>query len=116
MSIAVPSYITRLATTADKGIRVTIETQEISPDEQSALFALKDEFGWFVFVPQATKPEEVETPPELPTEKDEKTPSQRLRSRLFVYYKEKNNTADGFQIWYNNELDRIGNHYLDKLK
>ena len=44
-----------------------------------------------------------------------KTPSQRLRSRLFVYYKETKKTEKGFNSWYADALDQIGNSYLEKL-
>lgn len=48
---------------------------------------------------------------------DSKSPSERLRDRLYVYYREKHSgSSDGFSAWYIDVLDRIGASYLEKIQ
>lgn len=46
-----------------------------------------------------------------------KSPSQRLRDRLYVYYKQKNiGEPEDFDKWRDRQYEKIGQQYLDKLE
>lgn len=86
----------------DGSMKITLVTRELSP-EQLALLTLnlnKEILS-------------VEVPDELG---DRKSPSQRLRDRMAVYYKETYPNLKSFNTWYQDTLDQIGQTYLDKLK
>jgi conjugal transfer/entry exclusion protein len=114
----IPSEITKIQTMSHNFLRLQVDTQEgVSPEAISKLMNLFEKLGYFTFSVQEIKAEDLLDLPEIKVEKDEKTPSQRLRSRLFVYWKEKNPKAneDNFRNWYEKVLDNLGQSYLDKL-
>lgn len=99
------------------GVRIWFDTQEtIPPEILIKVLGLHNQFGWLFFGVQAIEPQQIADLPELPIEKGQKTPSKRLRDRLFVYYKSKNNVISGFEAWYTQEMDRIGNKYLEAIE
>lgn len=99
------------------GIRLQFDTQETIPPELLInILKLHNQFGWLFFGVQQIEPQQIAALPEIPVEKDQKSPSLRLRDRMFVYYKKKNGTKDGFDPWYAGELDRIGSKYLEAIE
>ena len=98
----------------DKGLRLQVDTQELVPSDKAEVMSMYGDLGVFVFSKVDIKPEDLVELPEVKTEK-KKTDSQRLRDRMFVYYKWKYEKSDGFDYWYSRELDRIGQDLLDKM-
>lgn len=97
----------------DRTLSIKISTQELSADETALIFNM---FMQPIYVALAeTDIKRLEVPEDLPDFKEDKTPSKRLRSRLFVFWKDKINKGD-FEGWYRTVLDEIGQQYLEKLK
>lgn len=115
--IKVPAVIAKISTMVDGGISLTVHTQELNPEDQSEVFNLHKKLGYFIFAEKSSDitGKEVENLPEIKDE-GQKTPSQRLRSRLFVYYTQKlgREKAD-FNKWYEEQLSKIGQRYLEKI-
>lgn len=108
--IKIPAYFTRFNRKADRSCNLTFETQEISSQELAEIDAHYQDFGWLVFAENASEKD-------LPSEdaKEEGISSgERLRRRMFVYWKEKVGEGD-FELWRKQQQDRIGQNYLDKL-
>ncbi len=102
---------------ADKTLRLHIDTQEIASKDAATLMMMNDTLGVFVFSPSDIKKEDLEDLPEVKAEKGQKTPSQRLRARLFVYFTEHlKKDKSYFDNWYDSELNRIGEKYLERIK
>lgn len=114
MNTLIPAIISKLTTMADKGIRAQVDTQELTPEAGSQLFALKDKYGFFIFVEGEVAPDNIEVPEYVPDFKNEKSPSQRLRAVLFRLWEQqgKPNSSEQF---YREQMDRIIQHYKDKL-
>ena len=96
---------------SDKGIRVQVDTQELTPKDAADIMLLKGKVGWFIFADQPIQEEDVKDLPEVKVERGEKTPSQRLRGVLFLLWN-KNKTTDSFDEYYKNYLNRV----IEKLK
>lgn len=95
------AVISKIATLADKSVRVWLDLPETNTEELSALISnLQNDVHEVEF--------------EL-DEEGGKSPSHRLRDRMFVYYKEKFKKTEGFTTWYIEALEKIGQSYLDKL-
>lgn len=110
----VPAYFTGAKTMAG-GIRCTIDTQEtLSPEDIARLFSMKDRLGWFLFAAQELTVDNLATLPEI--QDDTKSPSQRLRDRMYVYHKTVYSGNMSFREWYADALDKIGQRYLDKVE
>lgn len=94
--------IDSVSTKSDKSIKIVLVTREL-PAEEIA--------GLFLYLHLEVKKIKADV-----VEEQEKSPSKRLKDRLYVYFKEKNGTDKGFQPWYENVLDEIGRKYLDMLE
>lgn len=87
--IQFPAELTTYKTYATKpNVQVSFELQEaLEPQHIAQLLSAKGQTGWLVFSPTQTqvRPEDI---PEIPVEPNlGKTPTQRLYSVLFVYFK-----------------------------
>lgn len=84
MKITLPTTLNPISRRKDKSIKLSFETRELSAEETMTLMALEGAEMWICLAPNA---EEIEIPEER-AEVDEKSPSERLRNVLFVYYKQ----------------------------
>lgn len=95
-------------------MRIQFDTQENLTDEQLATsMSLVDKYVWGCFMPD-TKIDvtNVINLPDLPAREDgQKSPSQRQRATLFVFWKQ-NGAKGDFEIFYNKNI----NEYIDKVK
>jgi len=115
LTIQIPSYIHKIETTTDKGLKLTVYTQEISPETKKDLFELLDKLGWLVFATAKVEPEDLVNLPEIKPEfRDDKTPSQRLRAILFVYW-EQNGSKGNFDDFYKDYIEKIIENIKGKL-
>lgn len=101
-----PALITKVESQHDGGIRVVVDTQEITDPEQLAmLFHLKGDLGWFLFKKTEVVLEDI--PDYDPQQFDEeKTPSKRLRNVLFIYWKEVLGQKGNFESFYRGWMDK----------
>lgn len=102
MAIKLPAYFQGYSSKADGSAGIRFSTQELAPDDFSEFAKNLNAFGWLVFAPQDV---EIEIPKEI-IEDDRKSPSERLYSVLYVYWKQQNVDVP-FDTW------RI--HYMEKL-
>lgn len=107
------AQIDKITAKNDRTLAVTIGTQEMSPSDSSYLFSLLEKQIWVAFAETTITKEDLNIP-EVVVEKGRKTPSQRLRDRMFVFWKERK-ILEKFDDWYENQLDEIGAKYLSKL-
>lgn len=114
MLFQAPSTIQSLRTLADNTIRMTVDFQEMKPEEMGKVFSLKGKLGWFLFKENEIQISEV--PSGVAVMDDSKSPSQRLRDRMFAAYANKHEDKSGFNAWYAKQLDHIGQQYLDKIE
>jgi len=117
--LQLPVTLEKFQSMSKGAIRLVFDTQEaVSQEAKAKIIESHEQFGWLTFLvgQNQIKPEDVINLPEEKKEfKDEKTPSQILRNRMFVYYKEKKNTTEGFDEWRKKELERLGQQYLSKM-
>jgi hypothetical protein len=84
MKIILPASLNPLSRRKDKSVKMSFETRELTSEETMSLLALEGSEGWLCFAPN-------EAEIEIPTgnvELGEKSPSERLRSVLFVWFKQ----------------------------
>ena len=95
----VPATIASIATRVDKTIKITVDTQELSPEQNATLFSLHQKTGWLLFKENVIQVSDVPKEVAPVDSKEVKTPGQRLRATLFVYWKQKAIGGD-FDRWY----------------
>jgi hypothetical protein len=113
----IPTYIKKIATTADKCLQLTVVTQEVSAEIKAYLFECHDTYGHMIYFKNVPKIEDIEVPEGNAPEfgKKEKTPAQRLRGTLFVYWDQKGRPGEDFELFYRNKMDDIIEHFKGKL-
>jgi len=115
LKFQVPATVSKITTMADKSLRLQVDTQELSKEDKAEVFGLHECLGWFMFSEVEIVENDFKDLPEIKVDGDNKTPSQRLRDRLFRYYESTHIHTDDFDGWYIKEMGRIGQHYLDKM-
>jgi hypothetical protein len=103
--LKIPAYLTGFSSKSDGSAGIRFATQEIDGETFKLLKDLNQSFGWLLFGPQEQ---------EIPSEKVGMSPSERLRRRMFVYFKAKKLEGD-FDTWRKQQLEAVGQRYLDKL-
>lgn len=82
--IVLPAQLNPISRRKDKSVKLSLETRELTPEETLTLMSIEGAEMWLCLAPE-------ESELEIPEEKvslDEKSPSERLRSVLFVWYKQ----------------------------
>jgi len=113
----VPATVSKIMTMGDHSLRLQVDVErELSPEENAKVFSLYNITGFFIFkAGEISENDLVELPEEKLEFKDSKSPSEILRNRLFVYYKETTGKTEGFEDWRRKTMDKIGQQYLDKI-
>tara|TARA_R100001530_G_scaffold133552_1_gene107062 strand:- start:514 stop:867 length:354 start_codon:yes stop_codon:yes gene_type:complete len=100
-----PSTINSLRTLADSTVRLQIDCQELPPDQMTELFKLRQKLGWFLFKENEIEQSDIPDEPS-PEFKGDKTPSQRLRNTLYVYWEQNTNKKKTFDTFYKEWIDK----------
>ena len=117
--IVLATIIEGIKTRKDKTLSISISTNEISPEKASELMRLNQSYCFTAFKPDEFKTNEVEALENLETgyeDDNKKTPSQRLRSVLFVAWKQKSEGFERFDDFYTYKMEKIIEHYKSKLE
>lgn len=107
-----PSLITQIGTLSDNTIKITINCQELSPEEMAEVFRQKGKIGWFLF--KENKFQEKDLPLEEAKDDTEISQSKRLLKVLFVYWKKrydegkiKKDFNEFKREWYENKIQQV---------
>ena len=100
MIFQVSSIIEQIKSLADNTWQLKVSTQELTPEQVASVAQLKGKQGWFLFSENTFNESDIpkEQAPEF---RDDKSPSQRLRNVLFVYWKENTKHEKTFEVWKN---------------
>lgn len=110
--IQTQAQITGVRALSDRSISLNIHTQEMSDIEKTVLFGFQGKTGWLLFKEDEVQDHDI---PKQDTDISTKSPSQRLRGVLFVLFSQSGSTGD-FRDFYEKELEKIINHYKNKLE
>lgn len=99
------AYMDKITTLKDNSFKVVLHTQELSADDGALLLRLRNQLGWALFAPHELTGADI--PPEAPKAfATDKTPSQRLRNVLFVYWKQCGSHGD-FDGFYRQQMEQF---------
>jgi hypothetical protein len=118
--IALPARITKIQTLSNSDLKMSVKTtKELEPQELAKVMKYNDEEGWMIFAPMEAQPEAVKVPADKPKQISKgKTPSQRLRSVIWVLHKQKLGEEpddDEFNEFYENQINELIERYKNKL-
>lgn len=110
--------VKKVSTLVDGSLTVSLETPEMSNEEAAKLLSLRKIQGLVYISPKqkidgaimdTIDGQDIEV-------SGGKSPSKRLRDRLFVYWKQYPGIYQDFEMFYVHELDAFGQTFLDKLR
>jgi len=104
-----PATLTSVGSTADGGLRLNFHTNELTTEEKVTAMGFHQKFGWILFSENQFKQSDV--PEEDAPTDEQKTPSQRLRATLYVWWKQQGEPED-FESFYRKWLERA----IDRVK
>lgn len=84
MKIILPAVLNPISRRKDKSVRLSLETRELSPEETLSLMSVEGAEMWVCLAPNEG---EMEIPEEN-AQVDEKSPSERLKNVLFIWWKQ----------------------------
>lgn len=114
--ILLPGQIESISSRKDKTIRITLGSQELAPSQAAELFMLNQKFCYMAIKEETFQDDEVALLDNLKADLDtSKTPSQRLRSILYINYQQNNNGYKDFNTFYLAKMDQICEHFKNKL-
>lgn len=115
--IVLPVQLDTYRPLKDKSLKITFETNELNPQELLGIAENLGQFGYMAFKKEPFKAEEKQMLEDLETTYDDKkkTASQRLRSILFLMWQKDNEGFDSSVRHYDHHLEKIINHFKNKL-
>lgn len=109
--IQVPAILKGVSTLADGGVSMRFTTGEMSSGGMTTVMEFSGTYGWLLFSSEQIH----EVPKESPNrEAGAKTPSQRLRSTLYVLWQEKYSDIP-FDTWYLEQMEKVINRVKKEL-
>lgn len=114
--IRVQSTISKVETLADNSLKLSVVTQELAPESETEIFKYRNKLGWFVFKEETIKEEDLKDLPEIEPEfKGQKSPSERLRNIIWVYWDSKTNKSKPFETFRLEYMEKLIQSIKDKL-
>lgn len=114
MVIQFSAQIDDVKANKDRTLRIKIDTQELTAEDTAHIFELFEKQIWIAMAETSLTKTDLAIP-EVVDEFDKKSPSQRLRDRLYVYWKEQK-VGGNFDDFYKKKLDEYGQRHLDALQ
>lgn len=113
--IVLPAQIESIASRKDKTIRLTLGTQELTPNTSAQLFSMNQDFCYIAIKTESFLQNELNIIDDLKADMNAKTPSQRLRNILYRNFEQNNEGYKDFNTFYISMMEKICEHYKNKL-
>ena len=97
--------VEKVTTLKDGSVRMTFDSQELNGKDAAILFSLRRQLGWLLFSENQIKEEDV--PYKAAKGVNNKTPSQRLRSIIYVKWSQLKDKEDDFEDYYNSFMESL---------
>ncbi len=116
--LIIPAILENITTRKDKTVRLSFGTQELTVEQISELYKSIQSYVFMALKSDLFKTQEKEIIEgiEVDYADNTKTHSQRLRSVLFVYWKQNNQGYKDFKDFYYYQLENLITHFKSKLE
>lgn len=99
------AFVEKVQTMADRTLQLRIAVQELPPEDMTKLMSLYGKQGWFLFKENPFEEKELpkETAPEF---KQDRSPAERLRACLYVYWDTNTGKKQDFDVFWRNWINK----------
>ena len=117
-----PATVTKIMTMADNSLRLQVDCQEMTSDDEAIVLSARNKYGWFAF-----REGEEELPdedlPDIPlpkVDKERKSQSQRMRAVIYLLWeqggkKDLHGSLCDSETYYNQYTERLIEKIKEKL-
>lgn len=114
--ILLACYVENITSRKDKTVKLTLGTQEVSPEKAGELFSLMGKLAAMYIADKGNIDQsEIDKVDKLDIEFGGKSQSQRLRGVLFKLWEVKPEGFKDFNNYYHHKTEEIITHYKNKL-
>ena len=106
--------LTGISSKVDGGLSLRFVTKELTPEDKLIALQFQNTYGWVLFRENEFKDEDI--PTDDAEDDESKTPSQRLRSVFYVYWKQHKKDKIDFNSYYRREMEAIIETVKKKLE
>ncbi len=116
--LIIPSILESFASLKDKTIKIVFHTNELTPEQLTGIAFNIQKFGYLAFKEDAFKQTEKDVINKLESEYQDtgKSKAQRLRAVLYRYFEQEPKGYEVFDDFYNHYMEKLINHYKNKLE
>lgn len=100
----------------DGTLSLKLGTQELSPAETAEIFEMGNKQIWCALAEVPMSDTDLQIPEVLGEFRTDKSPSQRLRDVLWIYWDQHLKGKEDWEIFYKRKIDGIVEHIKDKLE
>jgi hypothetical protein len=113
-----PAIIENIASRKDKTWKIIIGTNELAPEAFTEISKLVNNFCFVAFKVDEFKTEEKNILENLDTDFEDikKSQSQRIRSVLYILFKQNNKGFETFDSFYRHKTETIIEHFKSKIE
>lgn len=116
--ITLAGILEGVQTRKDKTLKLTFGSQELPPNEAGKIMAMANSFCFVSFKPESFTETEKEMMAQIKADmltNNAKTPSQRLRSVIYILFTHNNEGFNNFDSFYTHKMEQIISHLKTKL-
>lgn len=100
----------------DGTMSLIFHTQELGDEEKLVILNLLGKFGWLLFKEDSKGFDDSDVPREDSGYGENKSPSQRLRAVIYVYWEQNKKEAfPDFEVYYRRQMEALIGQYKEKL-
>lgn len=113
----IPGYVAGISSRKDRTWRITLETQELTPDLVASAMQLMNKYGFVAFKEAEFQHDEETSLDEIDMDLGGggKSPSQRLRNVFYVLWKKENKGFKSFKDYYAHRMENVIDFYKEKI-
>jgi hypothetical protein len=114
--LLLPCYVENIATRKDKSVKISLVTQELTPEQAGEVFHLMNTLAVTYISPKEITNKEVEQVDKLDAELGGKTQSQRIRNVLYKLFEQDSEGYKNFDQYYHAKTDQYIEHLKTKIQ
>ena len=114
-SVQFQATIDGVTSKKDRTLSVKLGTQELAPEDMGAMFDIANDLVWVAIAEAPVSEDNLNIPEALAEFKTDKTPSQRLRNVLHVYWQQQSKDKVDWEIFYRQKVEMLIDFIKDKL-
>jgi hypothetical protein len=111
-----PVYVENISTRKDKTVKITLSTQELTPEKAGQLFGFMNQLIVAYLKYADINQDEIDLVDTIDPEFGGKTQSQRMRNTLYILFQQNNEGFKDFNSYYSNKTEKFIKYLKSKIE